>query len=275
MRISIVFAAALVALGCGSRSKESHAQVAQTSAAAAETRGPSAPEFRPPDAEGWGHVAGLRYLERCLGCEGGAEVPLAILIHGLGDRPRPDGVLDASRITAPLRLIMPQAPTPYYDGFAWFPYRMRGNDPVTLARGIAGAADQLSRAIAQLAAQRPTRGRPLVTGFSQGGMLSFALALRHPDGIESSVPISGMLPEPLWPSDKPAGKRFPRIVALHGDADEIVPIDPARGLVGRLRNLGYEAVLHEYPGVGHQITPAMETVMLEMLDAHARASAAQ
>ena len=186
-------------------------------------------------------------------------MPLAILIHGLGDRPRRDWLPSAANIETPVRLIMPQAPTPYYDGFAWFPYRIRGNDPVALARGIAGRSRTIWRARSpSLRLDRPTVGRPFVMGFSQGGMLSYQLALHHPEVVELSLPMSGMLPESLWPAAKPAGTRFPRIVALHGDADEIVPIAPARALVARLRTLGYDSGAARVPGVEHHITPAME-----------------
>jgi phospholipase/carboxylesterase len=278
MQTSVVLVLALVGLGlgCGRGPKEPRSQVAQANAAAAvEASVSAADEFEPPDGEGYGRAAGLRYLERCLGpCTKDAAMPLAILIHGLGDRPRPKWLRSASNIETPVRLIMPQAPTPYYDGFAWFPYQVRGNDPVALARGIAGAAEQLARAITELAGRRPTVGRPFVMGFSQGGMLSFQLALHHPEVIELSVPMSGMLPESLWPQTKTAGTRFPRIVALHGDADEIVPIAPDRALVARLRTLGYDAELREYPGVEHTITPAMEAVAVELLVAHARAATA-
>jgi phospholipase/carboxylesterase len=280
MKPSVVVGLALIglSLGCGGGPKESRPQVAQvaqvvqeSTTAAVEPSATAAVDFAPPDAEGWGRAAGLRYLERCLGpCAKDAAVPLAILIHGLGDRPRPDWLPSAANIETPVRLIMPQAPTPFYQGFAWFPYRIRGNNPVALARGIAGAADHLARAIAELAARRPTIGRPFVMGFSQGGMLSYQLALHHPEVVELSLPMSGMLPESLWPAAKPAGTRFPRIFALHGDADEIVPVAPARALVARLRTLGYEAELREYEGVEHHITPAMEALAVELLMAHAR-----
>ena len=46
-------------------------------------------------------------------------------------------------------------------------------------------------------------GKVVVTGFSQGGMLSYALALHHPELIEYALPISGMLPEVLWPTTPP------------------------------------------------------------------------
>jgi phospholipase/carboxylesterase len=200
---------------------------------------------------------------------------MVIMIHGLGDKPRFDWFNGADAITTPMRLIMPQAPTPHYGGFAWFPFRVGDNDPDALARGIASAADELARSIELLRARRPTLGQPIVTGFSQGGMLSYALALRHPELFELSHPISGMLPEPLWPKDKPAATRFPPIVAMHGDADDVVPIEPARQLRAHLGRLGYAISLREFAGVRHQMTPAMDAYTVELLDATARSLAAK
>jgi phospholipase/carboxylesterase len=238
---------------------------------------PSARErFEPPARDGWGSAGALRYLERTLGGGDSAKpLPMVIMIHGLGDKPRFDWFNGADAITTPMRLIMPQAPTPHNGGFAWFPFRVGDNDPDALARGIASAADELARSIELLRARRPTLGQPIVTGFSQGGMLSYALALRHPKLFELSHPISGMLPEPLWPIDKPAATSFPRIVAIHGDADDVVPIEPARQLCKHLSHLGYAVSLREFAGVRHQITPTMDAYTVQLLDATARSLAAK
>ena len=265
---------ALLALGCSDGRAEPGAGTAvradlapRTKAAQDVAREP----FTPPDSRGWGRAAGLDYLERTIG--GGdpaVPMPMLIMIHGLGDRPRHDWFGGADAIDTPLRLIMPQAPTPYgQDGFAWFPFRARGNDPDDLARGISAAADRLARAITVLKTQRPTRGAPIVAGFSQGGMLSYALALRHPELVSFSHPISGLLPEPLWPS-KRADSAAPSIAAMHGDADDLVPIEDDRRLQAHLRKLGHDAQLREFPGVGHTITPAMEAHSVELLNAAAR-----
>ena len=213
-------------------------------------------DFEPPDAEGWGRAGELRYLEVVKG--GGQpdqKLPLVVMIHGLGDRPRDVWVEETS---VPMRVIMPQAPIPYHGGFAWFGYRVGDNDPAALAQGIARAASQLARALELLAQHRPTAGRPIVGGFSQGGMLSYARALRHPQVVEVAYPVAGMLPRPLWPAELAKGPRVPPIHAAHGDADTIVPIGPARALTKHLMDLGHgEVTLKEYRGVSHIITPDM------------------
>jgi phospholipase/carboxylesterase len=267
---------ALLALGCSDGRPEQGPRAPQparpTPAASAALDDIAREPFTAPDDRGWGRAAGYEYLERTLG--GGdpaAPMPMLILIHGLGDRPSHDWFAGADAIDTPLRLIMPQAPTPHGDGgFAWFPFRARGNDPDALARGISAASDRLARAIAVLAARRPTRGAPIVAGFSQGGMLSYALALRHPEIVSFSHPISGLLPKPLWPASKPAGTRYPPIAAMHGDADALVPIAGDRELSAHLRALGYDAQLREFPGVAHTITPAMNAHSVELLNATAR-----
>src|SRR5689334_18699335 len=82
----------------------------------AEARAP----FEAPGRDGWGRAGSLRYLERVLGGGDPAQpLPMVVMIHGMGDAPRLDWFTAADEIKVPLRLIMPQAPTPYYDGFSW------------------------------------------------------------------------------------------------------------------------------------------------------------
>ena len=210
-----------------------------------------------PDAKGWGSAGGLHYLELVRGEARASEtLPLVILIHGLGDRPRPDWLEVIDFDNRKLRMILPQAPTPYGDGFAWFEYRFRDQDPDALAQGISEASERLARMLNVLQKQRPTKGRPVVCGFSQGGMLSFALALRHPELVRYAVPISGMLPRGLWPERLPKGKLVP-VHALHGTADTVVAFDADQKLVAHLRQLGYPAELSVFEDVGHTISPAM------------------
>ena len=210
-----------------------------------------------PDANGWGSAGGLHYLELIRGeARADETLPLLIFIHGLGDRARRDwlNVLDVDQ--AKVRMILPQAPMPYGDGFAWFEYRFRDQDPDALAQGISEASERLVRMLDVLQKQRPTRGRAVVCGFSQGGMLSFSLALRHPELIRYAVPISGMLPPRLWPRRRPRGPSV-SLHALHGDADTVVAFDADRALVTHLKRIGYTAELSVFEGVGHTIVPAM------------------
>lgn len=232
---------------------------------AAPSAAGAADTFEPPGPDGYGRAGALRYLEHVAHGKPDEPLPMVVVIHGLGDSPGPHW-LDLVQLQRPARLIMPQAPTPYLDGFSWFPFRARGADPAELANGIARAAELLAKALEVLQRGRPTRGLPIVTGFSQGGMLSFALALRHPERLQLALPISGLLPEPLWPQG-PATRRIPPIVALHGGADELVPIAPTERLVAALEKHGYDVTLHRHPGVGHSISDAMRAQVATTLDA--------
>lgn len=257
----------LGAVACGG-AERSRVTPASTATSVSETRAPAAAAtpasatssaghdgFVAPGADGWGTAANLRYLEELRGDASANEaLPMIVVLHGLGDRPHPEWI---GGLPVPVRLVLPQAPTPYAGGFAWFAYTSADARPGDLAHDIDGATEQLARAIDVLRARRPTRGLVLVTGFSQGGMLSYALALRHPEQVALAVPIAGFLPEPLWPKQHGRDIRYPPIHALHGDADGRVPIALARSLTAHLARLGFDARLDEQHGVAHAITPMM------------------
>lgn len=230
---------------------------------AAATR--DAPEgFSPPDAQGYGRAAGLVYLEAVVGQPPpGARLPMVVFIHGLGGRAHHGWLRAQSDI--PLRLIMPQAPMPRNDGFGWFPYRARDNDQAALADGIERAAAQLARALQQLTTHRPTVGKPVISGFSQGGMLTYALYTTIPDRIAGALPMSGMLPPALWPTAGPpdAGVSYPPLHAFHGTADPLVPYPPTRDLVAKLVTLGYPASLTSIERLDHSTGPMLGPIGAE------------
>jgi phospholipase/carboxylesterase len=224
----------------------------------------------PPDETGWGTAAGLRYLEIV---RGGASanateaLPLLVVIHGLGDKPHHDWlqVIDVDS-SIKVRMILPQAPTPHGGGYSWFPYRAGSLDQAALASGISAATERLTRMITVLQTQRRSRGKAVITGFSQGGMLSYAVALSRPDLIEQAVPISGMLPVPLWPARPRDAKWFPNIQALHGKADTVVRFDVDQQLVDRMRELRYPVELAVFEDTSHTITPAMSALVRSTLN---------
>lgn len=186
--------------------------------------------------------------------------PLVIALHGLGDRPENfvhafDGFATAARIVAP------HSATAYYDGYSWFPFRK--SDPEFSAPGIAKAAEQIAAFARSISKTRPTAGKPIVTGFSQGGALSYALAARHADTFGAAFPLSGWFPAAIWPTEKP--RDAPPIVAFHGTEDQMVPISRMRPGAARLSELGFSIDVRELPGVGHTISETERAALFDAL----------
>lgn len=195
-------------------------------------------------------AAGIFYVERLTGdAESEQALPMLIAVHGLGDRPE-SFARAVSGVPVPARLIVPRGLTEYGRGYSWFDVGdLKSPD------GIRQAADRLAAAIDELVQRRPTMGRPVITGFSQGGALSFAIASLHPGKISASLPIGGWLPAELRPTEPTASA--PPVFAFHGAEDHRIPVQGARDAVTALEASGYAAVIREEPGLGHSISPTM------------------
>lgn len=225
----------LLALACGASVEEglpAPAQLGPPSANAAPTNTPTFPTT----------------VEVTLGQPTGQE-HLVVGLHGRGAHPqRFQHLLDGA--TGSYRALFPLAPTPYGDGGTWFTVSTRDNTPDLLAMDIARAADQVAAWIAQ---ESPT-GQAVVFGFSQGGMLSMALAAYHPERVVGVVAMGGMWPDPRPPM---AGERKPSVLILHGEADDIVPAAGAVQAELRFKEAGYPVESQLWPGVKHSVPPEM------------------
>ena len=234
--------------------------VPATAAAKPEAPATAAPDAAAADLE----AAGLRYLERVTGGASASDpLPLVVGIHGRGGRPENFGRALAT-LSSRARVILPYAPTAAGDGFTWF---ADWNGDAELAAEVRPAADRIAAMMKDIAARRPTVGKPLVTGFSQGGMLSFAIAVIYPDVVRAVFPISGFLARGLAPGVWPPGAPKPPVFAFHGSADDRVPVEAARSSVQRLKDLGLDARLTEYAGVGHRVVPEMQRDIVDAIEA--------
>jgi phospholipase/carboxylesterase len=216
---------------------------------------PSAGPIAPPPAAKpgsttRGEIAGVRYLEHMTGgARPDDRVPMIIALHPMGGDPA-----DFLQMLRPYRrrarLILPYG---HPSGGMYLWYNAVGDD--VAAPQVTQETDRLAAAIAALVAARPTVGKPLVTGFSQGGIMTFALAVTHPEALAAAFPISGLLPLSLYPSAAlgagPHPTTLPPITAFHGAADLAVPTRGARDSIAELRRAGYTAELREYAGVEH------------------------
>lgn len=222
---------------------------------------------------------GLVCLALCLGCRaeppaltpappleyveyvtGGADpesaLPLLVVLHGLGDPP--ERVLNLFKeLAPPTRLIAPRAPDPWGEGTSWYPVPARTPGTV-LAR-----AELVARLIGSVSRLRPTRGRAVVTGFSQGGVLSYTLAAAHADVIAAALPIAGMLPPGMPAPNRP--RLGLKVRAFHGMADARIPFADAERTVAQLTAAGIDAQLAAFPGVGHAVSSEMRRQIYAVL----------
>lgn len=92
-------------------------------------------------------------------------------------------------------------------------------------------------------------------GFSQGTILSYAVALSYPEKIKNVIALSGYINENIL-LDGYADKSHAalKIYASHGQVDQVIPPEWAQRAPEFLSNLGIEHLYEEFP-VGHGVAP--------------------
>jgi len=91
-------------------------------------------------------------------------------------------------------------------------------------------------------------------GFSQGTVLSYAVALSYPNLIKNVVALSGYINENILVDghrDKAFGNLS--IYASHGQVDQVIPPEWAQKIPGILTPLGVDHVYEEFP-MGHGVS---------------------
>ena len=174
--------------------------------------------------------------------------PLIVAVHGMGDKP--DNWIDSWKaFPQKAQIVLPRAFTKYGEGFSWFEFRDGMTDD-EFGTEVGGSEEKLWKGIAKLAGAR----KVIVTGFSQGGILSFAMAARHPDKVVYAFPVSGSCPGPILPKNK---AHAAPLIAFHGTADTVLAYKWGKDAVDAFKEQGNDATLRTYLGVPHTISPEM------------------
>ena len=208
----------------------------------------------------------LEYVEMFTGgAKATDKLPMVIMVHGLGGHPK-DMREIFSAFPHPARIILPQGPKPYAGGFSWFDIArpIEGDDPA-MSKDMARSAAALALLIEKLVASKPTAGAPIITGFSQGGAMSFVVAVRHGKLVRMAMPIAGWLPKSLMPPEGADLSALPPIHAFHGEADDRVLPDPTKEAIAALHAGGAKANLSLYPSVAHAFTRKMRVEYFNIL----------
>jgi phospholipase/carboxylesterase len=193
------------------------------------------------------------------GANQAAELPLIVALHGRGDTAEAFAAL-FGQLPVAARVVIPRAPHTWRSGQAWFlKARTEPGNSARIAAELLALSDRVAATAAAVRASRPTRGPTVVMGFSQGAMLTWATAVRHPDKFAAAFPVAGFLfPEMIEGGPRPlAPARLPPIVAFHGTVDPLVDVAEDRRGADLLIKRGARVDLRTYEGVSHAMVPAM------------------
>lgn len=185
---------------------------------------------------------------------GGAPKQLVVFLHGYGA----DGndLIALGREWAPLlphaAFVSPHAPEPCGMapmGRQWFDLSL--GDMSIIAEGVTRAAPTLNAFLdAELERHSLTTESLALVGFSQGTMMALSVGLGRKNKPAAIVGYSGALTtlEAL-----PAPGEAPAILLVHGDMDEVIPVDAMVMAREALGQAGLKVEWHVSRGIGHGI----------------------
>jgi phospholipase/carboxylesterase len=154
---------------------------------------------------------------------------------------------------APVRVLLPQGPLPRREGYTWFPREHEQKDAAGKLADVEQMGARVADLIRDVRSKHPEIRRVAVTGFSYGGDLAWWLAIRYPDLVDFAVPMgSRMLGDATRPLPATSHVRV-----LHGEADAIIDVQQTSARVEALKAQGVPIDMVTYPGLGHDVSPAL------------------
>lgn len=183
--------------------------------------------------------------------------PLLLLLHGYGSN-EADLFSFAEELPNDYYIISARAPYDMqYGSYAWYAInfdadqnKFSDNDQAKISR------DLIAKFIDELVQKYPidTENVSLI-GFSQGSILSYAVALTYPEKVQKVVAMSGYLNLDIVANDYLRNTFSTlKIFASHGIVDQVIPIAWARKTPAILEKLGIAITYKEYP-IGHGVAP--------------------
>jgi phospholipase/carboxylesterase len=186
---------------------------------------------------------------------GGAARQLVVFLHGYGaDGNDLIGLgREWAKVLPHAAFVSPHAPEPCGMapmGRQWFNLTFR--DPTEMVRGVTNASPTLNAFLDAEIKRLNLPGRALgLVGFSQGTMMALGVGLKRQPTPAAIVGYSGALPIaealPRNPGEAPA------ILLVHGDMDELIPIDAMFIAREQLAQAGIAVEWHVAQGIGHGI----------------------
>lgn len=184
------------------------------------------------------------------------KAPLLLLLHGYGSDEN-DLFSFASELPEHYFIISARAPIPMQPyGNAWYAITIDYDGVKTSDNEAAKESrDLIATFITEVVKEYDLDPfNVTLLGFSQGTILSYAVALSYPEKVKNVIGLSGYINEEIMNLKSSASYAHLNIYNSHGTVDQVIPIDAARKTPEYLNNLGIESTLSEFP-VGHGVHP--------------------
>ena len=185
------------------------------------------------------------------------NAPLLVLLHGYGSDEN-DLFSFADELPNELFILSLRAPhklQPY--GNAWYAINFdaqqnKWNDVEQAQEAMKIIVSCIEQACTQYDLDK---NNVSLLGFSQGCILSMALAINHPELIKNVIGLSGYVCKEFIEEDR-TKKDFSHLdfYCSHGSSDQVIPVDWARETPNFLTEKGIKHKYSEFP-VGHGVAP--------------------
>ncbi|AVR46454.1 phospholipase [Christiangramia fulva] len=199
----------------------------------------------------------LKHLVRKPKKETTAKAPALIMLHGYGSDEN-DLFSFAEELPDELFIISAKAPfrmQPF--GNAWYAIHWDSTDgKFSDDQQAIESRELIKKFIDEVVDNYPVDPENInLLGFSQGSILSYAVALSYPEKVKNVVALSGYINEAIL-KEGFENNDFSQLkfYCSHGSQDQVIPVEWARKTKPFLDKLQIENSYSEFP-VGHGVAP--------------------
>jgi phospholipase/carboxylesterase len=182
---------------------------------------------------------------------------LLILLHGYGSNEE-DLFSFANELSDELLIISARAPQVLgFGSYAWYTINFTNTqgkfsdipEAIESMETIAVFIDEMQKKY------NISPENTFLLGFSQGTILSYAVAFNYPKKVQKIIALSGYLNPELLP-DNIGTNDYSKLdfFISHGSVDQVIPVVWGNKAPGILKNLNIRNSYKEYP-VGHGVAP--------------------
>ncbi len=185
------------------------------------------------------------------------NAPAIIMLHGYGSDQN-DLFSFAEELPEKYAIISLKAPIPLQPyGNAWYPIYFENNGGKFSDDKQAIVSRDLVVTCIDEAIEKYDLDKKNITllGFSQGTILSFAIALSFPEKVKNVIGLSGYINTHILKKGF-ENNNFSqlKVYSSHGSVDQVIPVEWAQKTKPFLEKLGIDCTYTEFP-VGHGVSP--------------------